>query len=542
MTEAVRHRYFHSSVITGDWIYIDGGETSYNFGISTPTNITFAIDLSKNWTNSTLDLITTVRPSDALALNYQSLWWSKQNNIVYCFGGERSYANRVVDAIITPLESIWGFSVDGHGSGAWNEVLGPISSPFPPNIIRSAGAATATDDQIGYSLGGFASLGTTPEIQSASEAFNVPGMLSFSFANLSLTNSSNTGYANDQAPKSGSLLQVPMYGVDGILVAMGGLYPNSGVSPSGFNNISIYDTHTGNWYSQTASGDIPEPRQEFCAVGIQDDTDSTYEIFIHGGVLYGGLGQASSDSDQVYVLSLPAFHWLRANYTSTYPRAGHTCHATTTGQMILIGGLDPSQATPGASIASAINGTVDPWNQTIGVFDMPFLEWKKSYDADAEPYTPPVAVKQYYSQGYPSTWTSPGVRALFQQTANTTTSVSLAPTTTSSAVPVLIPSSQHKTSHAQLNSGKIAAIVVGCIVTVAFIVTFTILIRRRGHLRATTEATPLPDFACGPPELQELPTTSRIPELTDNRRSGVELFTMERYGEMLGSTRQVAET
>ena len=122
--------------------------------------------------------------------------------------------------------------------------------------------------------------------------------------------------------------------------------------------------------------------------------------FIHGGVLYGGLGQASSDSDQVYVLSLPAFHWLRANYTSTYPRAGHTCHATTTGQMILIGGLDPSQATPGASIASAINGTVDPWNQTIGVFDMPFLEWKKSYDADAEPYTPPVAVKQYYSQGY----------------------------------------------------------------------------------------------------------------------------------------------
>ena len=71
--------------------------------------------------------------------------------------------------------------------------------------------------------------------------------------------------------------------------------------------------------------------------------------------------------------------------------------------------------------------------------------------------------------------------------------------------------------------------------------TITILIRRRGRLRATIEAAPLPDFARGPSEQQELATTSRIPEMANNRRSGVELLTMERSGEMLGSTNQAVE-
>ena len=121
---------------------------------------------------------------------------------------------------------------------------------------------------------------------------------------------------------------------------------------------------------------------------------------MHGGVLNGLLGQASSHSDQLYVLTLPAFHWIRANYTSIYPRAGHTCHATTTGQMILIGGLDPSQTAQDSDISHAINGTVDPWNQTVGVFDMTSLQWRDSYDANAELYEPPVAVKQFYNRGY----------------------------------------------------------------------------------------------------------------------------------------------
>ena len=57
--------------------------------------------------------------------------------------------------------------------------------------------------------------------------------------------------------------------------------------------------------------------------------------------------------------------------------------------MILIGGIDPSYV--------YYNGTADPWNQAIGVFDMSSLQWKDSYNAGAKPYASPDVIKQYYS-------------------------------------------------------------------------------------------------------------------------------------------------
>ena len=49
-------------------------------------------------------------------------------------------------------------------------------------------------------------------------------------------------------------------------------------------------------------------------------------------------------------------------------------------------------------------GTVDPWPQGLGVFDITDLEWKDRYDASAGPYQTPEMVKQYYASNprYPS--------------------------------------------------------------------------------------------------------------------------------------------
>ena len=151
--------------------------------------------------------------------------------------------------------------------------------PFPPNIIRSAQAASAVDNERGYFLGGFASTGTSLEVSlEVGTTRPVPGLLTFTFQNLSLVNSTDAGYfpsiyANRQALNPGFMLQVPLYGVDGILIMMGGSYPGGA-----FNNITIYDTYTGSWFSQDASGDIPDPREEFCAVGMQDKSNNSYEM------------------------------------------------------------------------------------------------------------------------------------------------------------------------------------------------------------------------------------------------------------------------
>ncbi len=96
------------------------------------------------------------------------------------------------------------------------------------------------------------------------------------------------------------------------------------------------------------------------------------------------------------MLSLPAFRWFRANYTSTSPRVTHTCHATKNRQMIMIGGTNPLNSSDNRANGDRGGEPQDPWTQGIAVFDMTALELKDSYQSRADPYEPPYAIQQYY--------------------------------------------------------------------------------------------------------------------------------------------------
>ena len=118
--------------------------------------------------------------------------------------------------------------------------------------------------------------------------------------------------------------------------------------------------------------------------------------FIHGGVVNNALGPSNAEADEIYILSLPSFQWFQVDYPSLHPRAGHICITTETSQLVLIGGLDPTEAQ--YLLESAFNGSPDPWAQGLGVFDMSSLQWKASYEAGARAYTPPDIIKQYYNR------------------------------------------------------------------------------------------------------------------------------------------------
>ncbi len=139
--------------------------------------------------------------------------------------------------------------------------------------------------------------------------------------------------------------------------------------------------------------------------------------FIHGGTAYD---TRTDELDQIYILSLPAFHWFRAEYSPTNPRAWHTCHSVGNRQMILIGGLDPTKdSVPDAAFLSSPK---DPWEQGIGVFDMSTLQWKSSYQASASVYARPEPVWQHYQKhgrNPPSTWSNPEVQRLFDSNSTT---------------------------------------------------------------------------------------------------------------------------
>jgi hypothetical protein len=96
---------------------------------------------------------------------------------------------------------------------------------------------------------------------------------------------------------------------------------------------------------------------------------------------------AATAFDEVYVLSLPAFTWFKADYPAVLSRYAHSC-TLVDGQMISVGGSDPSDATG--------RQNKDPFVYGIGVFDLSSMEWSSFYNPAAANYKTPSMVASYY--------------------------------------------------------------------------------------------------------------------------------------------------
>ena len=242
--------------------------------LNSTENSTYGLDLSKDWTNSSVTLIRTVRPSDSLALNSASLWHDEKRDTIYCFGGNIGGLGRVA----VPPDSIWGFKPNGRGGGDWYQVLGPTSAPpFPQNIHRISTGTYAYDSHSAYYLGGFASSETSEFYES--DRFPSPGLLTFDFDTLLMTNSSDGGYITavwgGNHYNRAAMINIPTFDDNNLLIIL----------PSGrdqldfaFNNVTLFDKKNKKWYSQLTSGDIPKLRSYFCAVGIQEEGNFNFEM------------------------------------------------------------------------------------------------------------------------------------------------------------------------------------------------------------------------------------------------------------------------
>ncbi|KFZ24499.1 hypothetical protein V502_01034 [Pseudogymnoascus sp. VKM F-4520 (FW-2644)] len=443
-----RSWFWPSSIVVGNWLYLHGGEIHYNDnGVMTflPNSQTFAIDLTKSWSTSTVDAkvsghVETFKPSRRPELFYDGI-----HNVVYSYGGAHYSANFTEDHTIYEANvkpEVWGFTPPESGYVNW-------SLQFANNKKHYSLGGTIT-----YQLDADAN-GAVP-IQMVMEDFVTYDYATQEFSNVTRTTPHSLG---------GEAHFVPQYGEEGVLIFLGGKNPlDRGVASldlADLGSIQVYDIHTNKFYEQAATN-APTGRYSFCSVGASNANNSSYEIFIYGGDVGSSNSAAVATLSKVYILTLPSFNWIEVPTSASAWRNNHKCQKIgqksisehNQRQMISIGGDKHPSGVDWSSY-------VDPWTSFMMIFDLTALTWSDSYNPDAKAYTRPDIVNRFYSSNseFPSTWGDAALNSIFNNTAAATTTE-----TTSTSTPMPTPG---KEAGGKTNVGAIAGGVVGGVVATA---------------------------------------------------------------------------
>ena len=134
------------------------------------------------------------------------------------------------------------------------------------------------------------------------------------------------------------------------------------------STVSIYDIANHVWYEQETTG-APGALAQGCAVVATAQDGSSHNIYWYGG--FDGLYQTEPFSDDVWVLSIPSFTWVRVfSGTASHARAGHRCTKPYPDQMFVIGGY--------RSLSGEQPQCLD--GGMIQIFNLSSTEWIYSYD------------------------------------------------------------------------------------------------------------------------------------------------------------------
>ncbi|KAJ4306323.1 hypothetical protein N0V88_001123 [Collariella sp. IMI 366227] len=195
---------------------------------------------------------------------------------------------------------------------------------------------------------------------------------------------------------SGGTTFVPNWGKRGILLHVGGSQDSDGGGRAlvSFETVYIYDNDAQQWYEQKTTGDIPQPRKDFCMAGAPS-SNRTHDILVYAG-WNGELGSAAVPFDSAYVLTLPGFYWVKADYPAEHPRQGLSCNSVGDGQILVIGGVDTTQQDNNDQYRAGFK-TKDPFVQGLAIFDLSNLAWSPGYSANRGLQPPAPKVQGYYN-------------------------------------------------------------------------------------------------------------------------------------------------
>ncbi|KAF5000252.1 hypothetical protein FGRMN_1884 [Fusarium graminum] len=399
-SDSFLRRALLSIAVLNDYVYVEGGEVSSedDFG-STPVGVTLSISLKESWTNDTV-ILDEIDKGSSPYLKQPALWVDNSTSIIVSWGGQGSYDN----VSVARDHHLWAFEADDSGKGTWS-IQDPRNTEDFRSSYRTVRGASTTCNGVGYYLGGYAERNSDRRITEGSRVFD--GLLIYNMTTQQWSNESTEalGYAT----WSGTATCLPSIGPAGLILFLGG--SKGGVSgrsnesdPISFTNVTIYDPNAKSWYWQSTTGGPPESRVDFCSVGVHGK-NGTFEIFIYGG--WNAWNTNTKSYGDVWALTLPAFRWFRADQKGP-ARAMHGCAIVGNRQMISIGGNDNTE--------SGGWRDKDPWQQGIGILDLPSMTWSEKYNANGAEYDSPQALRDWYSNGAQVQWDNDNVKKLFAQT------------------------------------------------------------------------------------------------------------------------------
>ncbi|KAH8173161.1 kelch motif domain-containing protein [Sarocladium implicatum] len=407
-------RAYSSVAVIGDYIYLDGGEISMDNTAEDKhaVNATLAIDLTKPWSPSDVQFIETEYGTGTKqSLSGQAIFVDEGNGSFYTWAGRTTGG-----ADIRDQPALWQFDPDGKGSGSWGKPEVLVDNTIN-SLPRTFDAAAVGSAGTGFIFGGLSTKDTMNEPIGYSKTW-----IEYDFGTGTWLEHDDTPYSKSGQIYGGAAVSAHNFTYASLVFVLGGYEdPNKPDTGLGFETVHFMTAATKEWFSQKATGAIPEPRYDFCAVGVESYGSYPYEgpmldIFIFGG--YNA--KLETDFSSVHVLSIPSFQWHTASQAvgDNRQRSQHACAVIGGNQMMTWGGRRMVEAESDADAWES----KDPFPQGIGLYDLNSFSWDDEYDADTRTYVQNSRISNAYRHIYwpDMKWSSDEVRELLVPTPTET--------------------------------------------------------------------------------------------------------------------------
>ena len=225
------------------------------------------IDLSNDWTNSTLQIQSIPKLSGVPDLVKAGLWYDPAADTLYSgFAGRSSYIGNETGQIPDYPLGVWQYGPVNSGSATFRPTIASTDALWDTLIRPCSGLITYTGSK-GYVIGGADALDVRDDYTPA-----IDGILEFDFRTKTLMNVTIQGTLFDAGIHTAGVLFIPAFGSQGIIIVIGG--EDAAINLVPMDSVSIMDVASGQWYIQKVGGTIPRPRKSQCIAGAMSQEGS----------------------------------------------------------------------------------------------------------------------------------------------------------------------------------------------------------------------------------------------------------------------------